>query len=340
LICKASLVLKFKNDEKLGSKVPKSSIVTVIIIFLNAADFLQEAIESIFAQTYAHWELLLVDDGSTDGSTEIAHHYAEQKPDQVRYLNHPGYRNCGKGASRNLGILHARGSYLAFLDADDIWLPNKLEEQVGILAKHEKAGMLYGKTLYWYSWTQDAADSQRDFSPKLGIPLDTPINQPDLLPLYLRGKASIPCPSSILVRRSLIDEVDGFDETFIGVNNIYEDQAFYAKLLLKTPVLVVNRCWDMYRQHSQASMAVAWRTGTEARARRFFLRWLEGYLHEQAIQDPKVWLALKRELWLSQQPKWLPSRLENTVRWFKKWVLRIEECSLPTSLSYQLWKQK
>ena len=198
--------------------------------------------------------------------------------------------------------------------------------------------MLYGKTLYWHSWTKDSADGQRDFIPRLGVPLHTPINQPNLLPLYLRGKASIPCPSSILVRRSIINEIGGFDETFVGVNNIYEDQAFYAKLCLKTPVVVTNHCWDRYRQHSRASMAVAWRTGTEIQARRFFLRWLEGYLNEKAVQDRKVWLALKRELWLIQKPKWLPDRMQNGVRWTKKWLLRVEEYILPATLSYQLWR--
>lgn len=318
--------------------MPNHSSVTVIIIFLNAAEFLQEAIASVLAQTYQQWELLLIDDGSTDGSTELAQHYVKQKPHQVRYLEHPGHRNCGKGASRNLGIQHAGGDYLAFLDADDIWLPHKLAEQVAILNEYEKVGMLYGKTLYWHSWTKDSADGQRDFIPSLGVPLQTPINQPHLLPLYLRGKAPIPCTCSILVRRSIINEIGGFDETFLGVNNIYEDQAFYAKLCLKTAVVVADHCWDWYRQHSQASMAVARRTGTEVEARRFFLRWLEKYLKERAIHESEVWLALKRELWLIQRPKWLPKRTQNWVRWLKKWLLRVEEHILPVTLSYRLWK--
>ena len=314
-------------------------LVSIVVIFLNAEKYLGEAIESIFSQTYEKWELLLVDDGSTDGSTEIARHYAKQIPDQVRYLNHPGHRNCGKGASRNLGIQNAKGYYLAFLDADDIWLPYKLKEQVAILNKYEKAGMLYGKTIYWHSWTQDPTDAKRDYIPSLGVPLHTPINPPDLLPLYLRGKASIPCPTDILVRRSVADEVDGFDETFIGVNNIYEDQAFYAKLCIKTPVVVIDRCWDKYRQHSQASMAVAWHTGTEIPARRFFLRWLEQYLIEQAVQDRNVWVALKKELWLYNNLsfRYFPSLSPDRIRWIKKWMLRVEERIVPSKIQIWLW---
>ena len=108
-------------------------LVSAIIIFLNAEKFIEEAIESVFAQTYENWELLLVDDGSTDSSTRIALRYAEQHHDKVRYLEHSGHQNLGMSAARNLGISHAKGAYLAFLDADDVWLPRKLEQQVAIM---------------------------------------------------------------------------------------------------------------------------------------------------------------------------------------------------------------
>jgi glycosyltransferase involved in cell wall biosynthesis len=314
-----------------------NAFVSVIIIFLNTEKYLGEAIESVISQTYEDWEIILVDDGSTDRSAEIAQHYARLRPGQIRYFYHPGHINLGKGASRNLGIQHAKGDYLAFLDADDVWLPQKLKEQVPVFDKHAEAGMVYGQTLYWYSWSQNPPDSQEDYVPWLGVPVDTPILPPVLLPLYLHGTASIPCPTSILVRRDVVYEVGGFDEEFVGINNIYEDQAFYAKLCLITPVVVINRCWDRYRQHPQASMAVAWKTGTEAQARAYFLTWLEKYLNEHAVQDRKVWLALKRELWLVQQPKWLPVKVAHGVRWIKKWLLRITEFILPASLSYRLW---
>src|SRR5438105_1562536 len=98
-------------------------LVSAITIFLNEEKFLQEAIASVFAQTYDNWELLLVDDGSTDASTEIALRYAKQYPEKVRYVEHRGHQNRGMSAARNLGIRNAKGQYIAFLDADDVWLP-------------------------------------------------------------------------------------------------------------------------------------------------------------------------------------------------------------------------
>jgi glycosyltransferase involved in cell wall biosynthesis len=315
----------------------ENSLVSIIIIFFNAERFLEEAIESVCAQTYNRWELLLVDDGSTDGGTEIARHYARQRPGQIHYFEHPGHRNCGKGASRNLGVRQAQGEYVAFLDADDIWLPNKLAEQVTILDEHEKVGLLYGETYYWYSWSPELAASQTDFSPPLGVVVNTPIAPPRLLPLYLRGKAAVPCPSSILVRRVAINEIGGFDETFTGINNIYEDQAFYVKLCLKTTTFIVPRLWDWYRQHPEASMAVAWRTGQDIAARAFFLRWTAVYLKEQDVQNRKIWLALQREIWLIQRPGWLPPRAAKLFRWAKKWLVKIEEALFPRAVSDWLW---
>jgi glycosyltransferase involved in cell wall biosynthesis len=83
--------------------------VSVITPFFNAERFLEETIESVFAQTYPHWELLLIDDGATDGSTALARCYAEKFPGQVCYLEHEGHQNLGKSTSRNVGIWRATG---------------------------------------------------------------------------------------------------------------------------------------------------------------------------------------------------------------------------------------
>jgi glycosyltransferase involved in cell wall biosynthesis len=314
-------------------------LVSVIIIFLNADEFLQEAIESVLAQTYDRWELILVDDGSTDRSTQMAREYADLRPGKVIYLEHADHANLGKGASRNLGIRRARGEYVAFLDADDVWLPHKLEQQAAIFGAYPDAGMLYGNTLYWYSWTDDEEDLAKDFIPKLGVETEKLIYPPMLLSLYLRGKAAVPCTCSILVRRRIAAELHGFDETFTGVNNIYEDQTFVAKLCCTTPVVVVNSCWDKYRQQPQSSMAVAQYTGTEVQARKFFLHWLEAYLNRKSITDRQVWQELRRAMWLISLPRWMPQHIgfQKSVRWVKKWILRAEEQLFPQLIRNRLW---
>jgi glycosyltransferase involved in cell wall biosynthesis len=313
-------------------------LVSVVIIFLNAEKFIREAVESVLTQTYNSWELLLVDDGSTDASTEIARSYAVEHPRQVRYLEHPDHQNRGMSASRNLGIRHTQGEYVAFLDADDVWLPHKLAEQVAILEAQPEAGMVWGNLLVWYSWTEKPGDLGRDYIPHLGVQPDTLIQPPRPLPLFLRGKAAVPGTCSILVRHSAIRNVGGFDEAFRG---LYEDQAFYTKMCLRFPVYVSGACWSRYRQHPGASVSVARRIGDQIPARKFFLEWLREYLVEQHEEDAKVWQALQRELWRIEYPAWLPSsgRLHYLMTWAKKWLLRLEERTVPAAIQKRLWSR-
>lgn len=142
-----------------------SPLVSVIMIFLNEEQFIEEAVRSVFQQTLKDWELLLVDDGSTDTSTRLAQRYAAENPSRVRYLEHQGHQNRGMSASRNLGVGHARGDSIAILDADDIWLPEKLERQVATFEERPEAEMLFGPTEYWFSWARGPHTEELDEVP-------------------------------------------------------------------------------------------------------------------------------------------------------------------------------
>ena len=228
-------------------------LVSSIIIFFNAEKFFEEAIESVFSQTYENWELLLADDGSTDRSTAIAQQYAQKYPEKVRYLEHERHQNRGMSATRNFGIRHAKGEFIAFLDADDVWLPHKLEQQVAIMQLQPEAGMIYGKSLYWHSWTGNPEDLQRDFIPDCYVKSDILHHPPSLLTLcYPLGGAIPPPPTDILLRSKTVEELGGFEAGFQNIYQLYEDQAFFAKLYLKFPVFVADNCWDQYRQHADS----------------------------------------------------------------------------------------
>ncbi|NEO11125.1 MULTISPECIES: glycosyltransferase [unclassified Moorena] len=288
-------------------------LVSVITIFLNAEKFIEEAIDSVIAQTYDHWELLLVDDGSTDNSTAIAQRYVEKYPDKVRYLEHQDHENRGMSASRNLGIGNAKGKYIALLDADDIWLPQKLQKQIAILDSHPEAAMVYGNTLYWHSWTGHPEDSQRDYMPELGVQLNTLIQPPTLIKFLIQGGGAVPCPSNFMVKRQIVEEVGGFEETFRG---LYEDQVFLAKIFLKTPVFVESGCREKYRQHKDSICYTSQDTKKEYTARRIFLNWLKEYLSKESFKNPKLWSALQKELWRYNHPAlqyW-----KNRIRYFVK----------------------
>jgi glycosyltransferase involved in cell wall biosynthesis len=297
--------------------------VSVVVPFLNARPFMEESIASVRAQTYPHWELLLVDDGSRDGGAEIARAHATRDPERVRYFEHPGHARRGASAARNVGIRHARGRYLAFLDADDVWLPGKLTSQLAIIEAHPEAAMIYNRTQYWYSWTGTAEDGPRDFIERLGVPSNTLIAPPRLLTLILRRQAPVPCTCSVLIRRSAVERVGGFEESFI---DLFTDQAFYAKIFLNLPVFAADGCWDRYRQHPDQSCADAERTGRIRVARREFLEWLERYLIEHGARGTDVWQALGHALepYRSERDASVAGRsgaLKRRVRWLARRAL-------------------
>jgi glycosyltransferase involved in cell wall biosynthesis len=269
-------------------------LVSVIIIFWNAERFMQAAVESVFAQTDDRWELILVDDGSTDASSAMALGYAGRYPGQVRYFEHADHQNRGMSASRNLGIRRAQGDFIALLDADDVWLPRKLEQQIAILKGRPGVAMVYGPTQWWYSWTGKAEDQQRDFVHALGVEPNTWIQPPTLLVRFLSDEGISPCTCSMLVRREVLERIGGFEENFRG---LYEDQALCAKICLDGVVFASDECWYRYRQHPDSACAVAHRTGTYQAARLIFLNWLAAYLSDRQIKHPDVWRALERERW-------------------------------------------
>lgn len=178
--------------------------VTVITIFLDEERYLAEAVESVLAQDFTDFELLLVDDGSTDGSTGIARAFAARDP-RVRYLEHPGHANRGMSASRNLGLSHARGEFIAFIDGDDRWRPEKLREQVELLDAMPEADVIGGSVNYWGSHR-----GERDKLVRTGHVQEQLIRPPGAtLGMYPLGKADAPSMSDLMFRRECIDDVGG-----------------------------------------------------------------------------------------------------------------------------------
>ena len=295
--------------------------VSIVMIFLNAGKFIRASIESVIDQTYENWELLLIDDGSTDESTQIALEFANKLPDKIRYLEHENHSNLGMSVTRNLGIQNARGEYFIFLDSDDLFLPTTLEKMVAVFNQSPGIDAVYGNTLYWYSWKHDDSARPTDRNDQVAA-LSGYANsiapKANLLKTFIENGDSVPCICSILVKTDFFRRYGIFEDAFTG---LYDDQIYYAKIGLHAQAFITDECFAKYRQHPDSCCAESRRIGDQIEKRLLFLKWLRDYLAQQEDADSLICWMVNDEILYHQHP--LVHKVKRTV------VQTIQSFNLP-----------
>jgi teichuronic acid biosynthesis glycosyltransferase TuaG len=213
-------------------------IVSVIMPAYNASNYIQESINSVIAQTFANWELIIVDDGSTDVTWEIIAKNRNQ--DQRIYYF---YQENGKqGKARNLGISHAKGKYIAFLDSDDFWIPEKLAIQLEEI-QVQNVDLVFSDSYVFNN------DNVTDRSRKMNT-LNQIFEGEDALKLFLEGNR-IPT-LTVLVKKDKILLAGGFSEKLIIQNA--EDYHLWLKMLISGFVFYgSDKILASYRIHNESS---------------------------------------------------------------------------------------
>jgi glycosyltransferase involved in cell wall biosynthesis len=297
-------------------------LVSAITIVRDGERFLEDAIKSVLGQSHGNLELVVVDDGSTDRSAEIAERFVCQEPDRIRLVRHAGGGSRGMSAARMLGVKTSRGALIGFLDADDVWLPDKIAEQVEILESHPDAGMVYGRTQMWHSWNPKAV--RADFFHGLGVEPDQLYPALALLPQLLENRVQSPTTCNALFRRDAYEQAGGFEEAFRA---LYEDQVFFAKLYLRSPTYVSNRFWARYRRHETNEPQRRFSYARYYGERRAFLEWLAKYLADVHLET-ELASVLTAELERARHP--YRAALEARLRAAAPAVARIRPSSEAT----------
>ena len=200
--------------------------VSVIIPAHNAAQYLPEAVDSVLGQTFNDFEILIIDDGSTDNTEEVLRRYHSK----VRYFSQ---QNSGVAVTRNRGIERAQGRYIAFLDADDTWMPHKLERQMAAMAEHKDYRICYSA----FTVTgPDLAPISVSRSRRQSHALE------DLL---LQGNV-VATPTTVMGERALFVEAGGFDPALSQC----ADWDMWVRLAALTDFLYIDEPLACYRQHS------------------------------------------------------------------------------------------
>jgi glycosyltransferase involved in cell wall biosynthesis len=267
-------------------------LISIITPFYNVDSYLNETIESVISQEYTNWELILIDDGSTDNSTTIAKSYANRFPHKVFYIEHEKHLNKGASASRNLGLNKASGELLAFLDSDDYWLPRKLVEQINLFQQNPQASVICEATKYWYTWHDS---KKNDIIRPVGAKAEKLYFPPALIfLLYPLGKGDSFCTCALIMRKEVLSNIGGFDESFLEKDQLYEDQVLYVKICLQENVYISSICNNFYRQRPDSLVHGLYAQGYYLQGRYFFLKWLKKYLKQNNIKNKKINRMLRK----------------------------------------------
>lgn len=204
-------------------------LVSIIIPAYNSQAFIGQTIESVINQSYPDWELLVIDDGSIDGTAAIVKSYLADSRVKYRFQ-----ANQERAAARNHGIRHACGKYIAFLDADDLWLPDKLRLQIEYLNQHPEVGLCF--THYGLINRQ-------------GLPLGRQAIHfvPGQNQFYSLLKGNFISNSTVITPRPVLDKVGLFDETLPAFG--CEDWDMWLRIARLYPIHLIDQLLALYRLH-------------------------------------------------------------------------------------------
>ncbi|AWK02993.1 hypothetical protein HYN56_01680 [Flavobacterium crocinum] len=214
-------------------------LISIIMPAYNAAAYIKEAIDSVLAQTYLNWELIIIDDGSTDDTAKIIKEEL-LKDQRIKYY----YQANGKqGKARNLGISKSNGKYLAFLDSDDIWMPQKLEIQV-IEIQEKNVDLVFSDS---YIFNNSETDLYKRMNIKGAV-----FYERNSVQLFLKGNG-IPI-LTVLVKKEKIITAGGFSEK-LDIQNV-EDYHLWLKLLMSNNIFYSSdQVLAKYREHNNSATA-------------------------------------------------------------------------------------
>jgi glycosyltransferase involved in cell wall biosynthesis len=215
------------------SQLSSPALVSVVLPTFDRLRFLRPAIESIYAQTFTDWELIIADDGSGLETRQYLESLAGDPRVKVAWLPHTGRPSM----VRNAGLLKAGGKYVAFLDSDDLWAPRKLERQLAALRARDNCRWSYTAFLRVdASGTPLPEEAHRPWVPHEG----------DIFDQVVTGRASIRTPS-VLAARELLAQAGGFDEAMLSA----EDYDLWLRLALHSEVAIVDEPLVYVRYHDE-----------------------------------------------------------------------------------------
>jgi len=280
-----------------------SDFISVVMPAFNSEAYIREAIDSVVQQTYSHWELIVVDDGSTDGTGDVVGKYVLED-DRIRYIHQD---NSGPASARNNGIQASRYPYIAFLDSDDIWFHDKLEKQMNFAVTHP-GYVVYGGVRYL--WGKDGTFVE-DKETKNFRNFATIAENAE----YFLFHPNLTMTCSVLLEKSMLEKVGRFDQTLSSS----EDDDLYFRLALNYKFFALQEPVFYRRRHTENITANL--TSKEISRNRYrAVKNIVMKTSPELLPKPKAHILSYWALWFSKVA-YEKGRYATSLGWFLKGFL-------------------
>ena len=298
-------------------EVAPAPVVSIVIRFHNDAGTLRDALISVYRQSFVDWELLLVDDGSTDGSLGIVAELAAVDS-RVRCLRHDDNQSLGRIASHLLAYRHARGEFIAKLEADSFYVSDDaVAEQVALMRAHPQAAMVYGPGRVLSS--ADGATATQNL----------PISDQLLTPPKLAASLIRHWGDDAYSRMERLDAVNAVGGYELSLPAFALEFGLLLKLAVRNSVYVSSHCWYQRRMNPAPDFGADDESVPDAQAQLAIYEWAEAYLRSQRAHNRHTRRALRARIWPSRHPRLarlryvlLPKTLSRTASWLDRFSPR------------------
>lgn len=220
-------------------------MISVLMCTYNRESFLRKSIDSVLAQTYKDFEFIIVDDGSTDSSKEVIESYDDKR---IKYI--PLEQNSFYCFAANYGLKHCKGEYVAFMNSDDIWAPEKLEKQIDFMENHKEYGVCFTSVCLIDNQGNDVSDKCIDMKNLFATNFET---QKEWIEYFL-NYGNVLCHPSALIRKSILDRVGNFHLLFCQLG----DYDLWIRIATEAPIYVLQEQlikfrWDVEKKNQISS---------------------------------------------------------------------------------------
>lgn len=257
--------------------------VSVIIPLYNKVPYIEHCLQTVASQSFADWECIIVNDGSTDDSVEVVESWLAKNPQYATHYALYTQKNAGVSAARNLGVSKSKGDYICFLDADDWWAPTFLEEMLALAEQYSDAGLYASNYIYYKPGKTRVGVTNVAYTEA------SYINYPRS---YYQGTGMPVTSITVMMRRHVFDACGGFPE---GIR-LGEDFLFWAKIALLYPIAFLDKPLAYYNNDVPASLRATRNLHAPEHHMLWHLQDIEDMLNKDGISYKSDWERLIDQL--------------------------------------------